>query len=507
MERNKTAWLEKQQLQQQVYGTFHLSGIEYAVEMADLQEVVNAPSALQSMPLAPHFLLGLFNLRGQVIPVIDLNVLLGYSEKLTQEFAGKRLAVLRNGGARLGLLFDAIGEVLRVVPEEIAPIDQRNLNSDAPKMPIKALICRDNGNRLIQVLDLSAILMVRNLPFINQHAGALDANHHFKVRIQDLYREKLIGFAVGTCALALEMKCVVAILENKGKSPSPRVTELCNSIVNFRGRMIPVVVTNKLLRIPTTVETPRHILVCRIGTTHIGFEVDETTNIIPYAKEKVVPVPVLDDYRSNIFRGCFTDRDGRDFIVLNEEGLLSKEEIVAISLDHKKLIEQAEAEEKARVLVPRVPLLTFKLGKTYGIRLNDVTEVMNCPTDLVRAPDTPDAVLGVLNLRGTPVSVVDPRQLLRLGEPASQGSASLLVFQHQARKIAMRVDSVESILPVSIGPEDDLPAIFFQDDKPILEETFERGVHLTNNGERCVVLVLTTDQVVQRLAEALTIAA
>lgn len=505
MERRIAVQPEKRNLLQQVYGTFHLSGTEYAVEMSDLQEVVTVPSTLQSMPLAPNYLLGLFNLRGQVIPVIDLSVLLGCSKERTQDVQGKRLAVLRDANARLGLLFDSVGEILRMQLSEVSPIDQRNLSPDVPKMPVKAIICRDNGKRLIQVLDLSAILCVRNLPIINQQTSTEDANYHFTARMQDLYREKLIGFSVGECLLALEMKCVVAIVQNQAKAPSPRISDLCGEVVNFQGRTLPVIRMNRLLRVAPVVTECAHILICRIGTDCIGLEVDATNSIIPYAKERVVPVPVLDDYRSEIFRGCFTDREGRDFIVLNEEGILSKDEILSISLDHRKLIEQAEEGSQSPTTVARVPLLTFKMGKVYGIRLKDVLEVKTCPRDLARAPDTPPAVLGVLNLRGTPVSVVDPKQLFHLPSGEETGSDSyLLLFQHQSRKVGMRVDSIESIVHVSIGTEDNLPSIFFSEDRPLLQETFERGVHLSANGEQHAVLVLSADQVVDRLAMALS---
>lgn len=503
MERVVSGRTETHHQPQQIFGTFLLDGNEYAIEMADLQEVVNVPTALQVMPLSPKYLLGLYNLRGQVLPVIDLNVLLGSREQSSADVTGKRLAILKNGSARLGLLFDAAGEVLRVPDDEIAPIEQGNVSADVPRMPVKAVICRDNGDRLIQVLDLSAILCIRNLPMINQHVGAQDANRHFTARMQDLYREKLIGFSVGDCVLALEMKCVVAILESKAKTPSPRTSELCDSVIKVHGRAVPVIHMRKLLRIPASNQACRHILVCRVGNTHVGLEVDETTSIIPYAKEKVLPVPVLGEHRAGIFRGCFTDRDGRDFIVLNEEGILSREEIVSISLDHRKLMQQAEEEERARAAVVRVPLLTFKIGKIYGIRLHDVLEVMDCPAELVRTPDTPASVLGVLNLRGTPVSVVDPRTLFHIDLNGGTETRYLLVFQHQSRKIAMRVDSIESIVQVSTGTEDNLPSIFFQDDKPRLEEMFERGVHFSEKGEKHSVLVLGAEQVVKRLSEAL----
>lgn len=504
MERVLPSQTERQISSQEIYGTFLLDGNEYAVEMSDLQEVVNVPTALQTMPLSPRYLMGLYNLRGQVLPVIDLNILLGGKEAGSADVTGKRLTILKNGNARLGLLFDATGEVLRVPESEIAPLEQRNVSADVPRMPVKSIICRDNGKRLIQVLDLSAILCIRNLPMINQGSVGGDSNQHFTARMQDLYREKLIGFTVGECVLALEMKSIVAILESKTKVPSPRSSTLCDSLVEVHGRMVPVIRMRTLLNVTASDDQCRHVLVCRIGSDYIGLEVDETTSIIPYAKEKVLPVPVLGDYRAEIFRGCFTDRDGRDFIVLNEERILSRDEIVAISIDHRRMLkEAAEGKEEELNNAVRIPLLTFKLGKVYGIRLQDVLEVMDCPSELMRAPDTPSSVLGVLNLRGTPVSVVDPRVLFRIDPGEKSEGSYLLVFQHEGRKVAMRVDSIESIVHVSTTEEENLPSIFFREDSEQLKDMFQRGVHFSSKGETHSVLVLSADQVVGRLVEAL----
>ena len=54
----------------ELYGSFHLGQTELALPVAALQEVVNYPAAVTSVPLAPSHLLGLFNLRGTLIPIV-----------------------------------------------------------------------------------------------------------------------------------------------------------------------------------------------------------------------------------------------------------------------------------------------------------------------------------------------------------------------------------------------------------------------------------------------------
>jgi purine-binding chemotaxis protein CheW len=485
-----------------VFGTFFIGESEFAIDMADIQEIAVPPTRLQRMPLAPPFLNGLYNLRGRILPVVDLRVLLQIEPTPPEEEDIPCLVILHQDPAVVGVLFDAVGEILRVLPRDIMPVALRNRSEDDRPNPIKSILSLNGGDRVIQVLDLSALLAIRNLPALERRSPERLADKKFVTqRMRDLRRDKLIGFTVAGCNLAFEMKAILGILDNTQIKPSPRKSALCESIVMFGKHMVPVVPLALLLKLHTT-ETPQRIMVCKVGDNQVGFQVEHVTSIIPFASDRVLPIPILDDHRSNVIRGCFTDQQGTEFLVLNEQGTLSNPEIVDISVGHRQLSnEEHRSEEKA--IVPNISILTFRMGKLYGIKLLDVVEVLVAPKVLIRTPATPAAVLGVLNLRGTPISVLDPRQLFDLEPAALDQPASILVFLHNGKKIAMRVDSVEGIVSVPQGSESQLPDIFFQEDQPKLLDTFERGVHLDHEGKKSVVLILKASQIVKLLANAM----
>lgn len=54
------------------YGSFFLGDIELAINVKAIQEVVNYPDTITLMPLSPHFLVGVFNLRGLIVPIVNL---------------------------------------------------------------------------------------------------------------------------------------------------------------------------------------------------------------------------------------------------------------------------------------------------------------------------------------------------------------------------------------------------------------------------------------------------
>ena len=90
---------------------FRLGQEEYAVNISFAHEIIRIP-ALTKMPNTPPFLEGVFNLRGKVIPVIDLKKRfeLPYSERDVDS----RLLILELDGMKAGIIVDDVSEVMHV---------------------------------------------------------------------------------------------------------------------------------------------------------------------------------------------------------------------------------------------------------------------------------------------------------------------------------------------------------------------------------------------------------
>jgi purine-binding chemotaxis protein CheW len=94
--------------------TFHLSGYLFGVEVATVQEVVRH-QPMTRVPLAPPALSGLINLRGQIIPAVDLRRRLGFPDRPADELP--MVVVVRAGDGMVGVLVDRIGDVVEVSEE------------------------------------------------------------------------------------------------------------------------------------------------------------------------------------------------------------------------------------------------------------------------------------------------------------------------------------------------------------------------------------------------------
>lgn len=91
------------------WAIFSVADETFAVSVEDVQEVM-LQQPLTPVPLAPPYISGLLNLRGQVMPAIDLRKRLGFDAR--EEGAVNSLLVLKTKDALVSVVVDSIGDVL-----------------------------------------------------------------------------------------------------------------------------------------------------------------------------------------------------------------------------------------------------------------------------------------------------------------------------------------------------------------------------------------------------------
>lgn len=135
----------------------------YGVSIEAVHEIVRVPD-ITEMPEALGSLEGVINLRGKIIPVIDLR------KRLTlprgQRTKSTRILIIEQGGAMTGLLVDSVLEVLKVMPEAV----------EAPPEIISSLGIEyitgvvKTGSRLIIMIKLEKVMSVEDMKRVNQEA-------------------------------------------------------------------------------------------------------------------------------------------------------------------------------------------------------------------------------------------------------------------------------------------------------------------------------------------------
>ncbi|MCD6320511.1 MAG: chemotaxis protein CheW [Candidatus Desulfofervidaceae bacterium] len=134
--------------------TFIVANEEYGVRIMQVQEI-NRLEEITHVPRSPAFIDGVTNLRGNVIPVLNIRTLFGL-ESRDQDDA-TRIIIVEIEGRRTGLRVDKVNEVLRLPKEDIAPAPGI-VTGDSENRFIEGVCQLDHGKRMVLLLDINEIL-------------------------------------------------------------------------------------------------------------------------------------------------------------------------------------------------------------------------------------------------------------------------------------------------------------------------------------------------------------
>jgi purine-binding chemotaxis protein CheW len=137
------------------YLTFVCAGEEYGVEILCVQEI-KGWEGVTRVPYTPPYLLGVMNLRGVIVPVIDLRVRFGLAPRAAA--SSHVVIVVRVRGTRgektAGIVVDAVSEVYSVAPDNIKATPE--LGSVADAACVRGLTSVDN--KMVMLLDIDRLV-------------------------------------------------------------------------------------------------------------------------------------------------------------------------------------------------------------------------------------------------------------------------------------------------------------------------------------------------------------
>ena len=98
--------------------SFRLANEEYGIEITKVQEIILV-GEITRVPQTAAYIKGLINLRSTVIPIVDLRLRFSMAEEAYTDET--RIMVMNVGGKTIGIVVDAVSEVLRISKEQVAP--------------------------------------------------------------------------------------------------------------------------------------------------------------------------------------------------------------------------------------------------------------------------------------------------------------------------------------------------------------------------------------------------
>jgi len=443
--------------------SFSLDGETFAFPIALVQEIIRVPVTVK-VPMAPRALIGLTNLRGNVLPIVDLRGIMGLAATTATD--ASRVIVI-HGGDTFGLLVDQVARVLSVPAGLIEPVDtvERTLKSEMMTGVIKNF----GDMELVQLIDPLA-LIGRHFPRgerggtrLRQPPGAADAAPATDPEAeQDVIQ--LVSFAVDGEEYAFRIAEVDEIVRvPKRITKVPGAPREITGLISLRNRLLPLVSLRRVFGLEPLAHSDSHrVIVTRLrdhdGTEmRIGVVVDTVREVlrVPEAVQEKVPPGLRREKAREIEAICRLE-DGRRLVsVLSAAALFDAESLrdgLARAMEHGEGEETEEDADMADTAADEIQMVVYKLAEEeFGVDIHQVQEIIRIPDRLVKVPRAPDSVEGVINLRGMVLPVVEMRR--RFGLPPIQRNdrQRILVLNVDAVRTGFIVDSVSEVLRVPQG--------------------------------------------------------
>jgi purine-binding chemotaxis protein CheW len=131
--------------------SFRIGTQEFCVDIMAIREI-RGWTAATALPQSPSFVKGVINLRGAVLPIVDLASRLGFE---STEASDRNVIIVADiGGQVVGLLVDAVSDILTVTDDVIQPTP--DVASDTAKTFVRGLIAMEG--RMISLIGLERVL-------------------------------------------------------------------------------------------------------------------------------------------------------------------------------------------------------------------------------------------------------------------------------------------------------------------------------------------------------------
>ena len=135
--------------------SFRLGAEEYGIDILRVQEIrsYEAPTRIAN---APHFIKGVVNLRGVIVPIVDLRLKLGCDSAEYTDFTV--VIVLNVRGRVVGAVVDSVSDVLALGQDQIKPAPQMNSTVEASHITGIGCVNAGDAQRMLILMDIEALM-------------------------------------------------------------------------------------------------------------------------------------------------------------------------------------------------------------------------------------------------------------------------------------------------------------------------------------------------------------
>ncbi|MFA6195679.1 MAG: chemotaxis protein CheW [Sulfurimonas sp.] len=436
----------------------------YGISTRDINQISRVPM-LMPLPLRPEGVRGLCAVSGNIVCMIDMNLLLDMNE-VDYKADKSRLLSLNGAFASNALL---VSEVYNTVEIEEKNIEYINNEND----PIIAIYKYKES--LVQIISLD--ILISRIQKVKIQAKDIKNKNAKVEKIKEENADKFLIFSLENEKFALNIEYLREIV-----LADIKITEIAGSasdvlgLITLREELLLVVDLRTYYGFKTKNSYKNRILVASCDDKKIGLLVDEIIDIKSYVSKDVEYMS--ENFQSDKIAGVIHDKES--LISFFDKDVLERlfgENEAFIDSKSTNLLSYETQENVTEVIV-------FKLaGKEYAFNIESVAEIIDI-VNSTKVAFTNEIIDGIINIRGQVITIVSLFKKLNIQTKINEDS-KIIICNIKNTRIGFIVDSVSDILNIKADE------IREQENK-----LFTNVLHL-NNGKR-LVLSMDIDEILTK---------
>lgn len=462
--------------------TFKIGNEQLGLPIEYVQEIIRPPE-LNKVPNTSESIEGIGNLRGNILPIINLRTRLGLEEKAFDD--STRIVVLNVGGVSNGFIVDSVSEVISVDENKLE--EPPSAISGIDGSMLKYVLHVEETNKIILILSEEKILPELDISkqITEEKNKILDANVSSTTKSSET--SQVVAFKVKDEEFSFDIMKVKEIIRYTELTPIPKSPSYIIGLMSLRNSLLPVISLRELFELDSlenelerefsdkmesisdnedeeTISALeeefqnqkslstylRRIVVIEINNIHIGVLVDSVSQVLRIENDLIAEAPpILQTKDMNRLKGVAKLDDGKRIIMLLEiEKLLDNLdfEVMNQSLGSEGYQDIKDTQQKVD---EEVHLVCFKLSdEEYALEITKIQEIIRV-VDITVVPHSSDYIKGIINLRGSVSPIVDMRSRFDMDEIEKSEQNRIVVVKVNDTSIGLLVDAVTEVLRLS----------------------------------------------------------
>ncbi|OQX26695.1 MAG: hypothetical protein BWK80_09130 [Desulfobacteraceae bacterium IS3] len=328
--------------------SYKTSGIEVEAIIKRLKKnrwelYASAAEALRLRKSSKEAALSLFS--GTITPLLSIvaDILAEFKEAMDRYILeDQRALVVASDGITIGYLVDWVDEVIRI-PRSV--IDETPAMASSDRKEIKGVAKLDKGERLIMIMDESALVSHETSRVLSGHirkkgdeTGADDSEKKMSRQVMD--EEQLVTFTINKEEYGIRIMQVQEINRITDITAVPRAPYFVDGMTNLRGNVIPVINIRKLFDLEERpIDDRTRIIIVDIAGNKTGLRVDQVNEVLRLSRRDIEKTPriVISGNVNRYMEGvCKINAGKRMVVLLNVEKILDENELRRLSEIVKK---------------------------------------------------------------------------------------------------------------------------------------------------------------------------